>query len=398
MENNKLKESWSKFWTRIQSLFVGLKYKNLLIICLLICSVTLVIYSFLKIRHVFFLKKVFIWFAANPIWSLLFLNLVITCVVFIYNWKFTSARTWYWRKVAFIAIVVNTLLVLVTVVDGVKINITPLERAKLDTEYQQKIDSIKTVSQERIDSTLSAYKKDDERAIKISEKKVKELETNLAEAKQNLDSLTANQDQALRTSKEKVKELKIELATLKQSFDSATVANQEKEAIFKKASESYSDGFSDKGKILIILILIALVVITWFSLNGKKYRSIATISLLAVTCLIVALVQFFPEFFISPKEKKEVIAKVESAEKKQETAIDPTTTPEPVKKVDTVAKASPDSVVSKKPKSETVTTKPKKSKKKTAVRKSRRRANVPAPPYEERLKKVLDARNAKRKC
>ncbi len=183
-------------------------------------------------------------------------------------------------------------------------NLAPMEKQKLQSEYRQKIDSIKTDHQEILERAIGSSKKEAERALKTSEEKVKTLEA--------------------------------DLVTLKQGRDSALVANTTKEDVSVQTPSSGVNWFSGKGKMPITVLLIVLAFIFWFSLKGRdRPRYITTGSMAVLSVLIFVWVVFFPDLLISKSGKEKITAKKESVKKKE--ALVPAPTPQPVDTTTVVA-------------------------------------------------------------
>lgn len=302
---NKIKERFFKFRASTKQFFKNSKVKVWLLVVALIVGI---IYFSSREKFVTYLEMSLAMVWIN-IWALLLItSIVVSGFIYTRHDVFVNEKQWYWRKVSFrILWVVSVLMFAIVVIGGKKINMAPLEKARLKLQYQVRVDSTKDALQYVFESKLSSYKKGDEQALKLSE--------------------------------EKAKELKTELVTLQQSFDSVVTASNFKEASVKQSQSSSSDffgRFTGRDKMWLSWLLAILATVSLVSLLFKNFtwipvkfrRNYVGIPALVLAAVVFLWVKFFPDFFVWKHKDKETIAKSEPV-KKIETPVPAIVPPPP---------------------------------------------------------------------
>lgn len=167
----------SFFMKRIYNFFKNLpkKWKSLKLhekFTIVVVLPLLILYCFLFKESA---KPVLVFLRENIEWSILIASIVVVSTIFVSHWKFVNTKTWFWRKLAFIGLVLASLLVLFS---PNIINLSEVQKARIRAEYQQDLDSTK--------KAISAQYRIDEKNLKSE---LGDTKSNLNYLKESFDSL-----------------------------------------------------------------------------------------------------------------------------------------------------------------------------------------------------------------
>jgi hypothetical protein len=176
MEN--IKKFFKKKWFAKEN-------RHILIWSALVIGILLLVLLLYKNDRVSALRDVVVFSKHNHVLALLAFLLIMSAVLFFITWG-AAGLGWILKKISFVTLL---FLAIILWLYREKINLAPLEKAKINSNYQKSLSDLKSDYNRKLDSMNTAFKRDDKRALKILEKEDKQLKNDLFTLRQSFDSV-----------------------------------------------------------------------------------------------------------------------------------------------------------------------------------------------------------------